>query len=183
LHHLKRLTTAVVIASWGFTGLAQGPLEVVQHSTGYNQVLAYIQDPLDPNTKFAVQKNGVIHKVTGGVITNTLIDMSGSITFNPGDEQGMLGLAFAPDHASSGHLYLYFNNTAGDIQVARFTRSGDTAALGTRLDIIGIPHPGVANHNGATPVFGPDGFLYLGIGDGSPFDDINLNAQNPNVLL
>lgn len=182
VHHF-RLTTVVVAAAWGTLAVAQGPLSVLQHSGGFSQPLAYIQDPLDPNTKFAVQKNGIIQKVTGGFATNTLINISASVSFTPSDEQGLLGMAFAPNHSSTGHFYLYFTDTAGNIQVSRYTRTGDTAALATRLDIINIAHPTNSNHNGATPMFGPDGFLYLGIGDGGGANDPNNNAQNPNLLL
>lgn len=176
-------TVLTVLVSLGAFASAQGPLQVIQHSGGYTQPLAFIADPLDMDTKFVVQKNGIVQRVTNGIATNTFIDVSASITYNVGDEQGLLGMAFAPDHAVSGHFYLYFVDTAGDIQVARYTRSGNIAPLESRLNIIGIPHPDGGNHNGATPAFGSDGFLYLAVGDGSPFNDTNHNAQNPNVLL
>lgn len=180
---ILRITALAVLVCLGAWATAQGPLEVIQHSGGYTQPLAFVADPLDQNTKFLVQKNGIIQRVTNGIATNTFIDVSASITYNVGDEQGLLGMAFAPDHAVSGHVYLYFNDTAGNIQVARYTREGNIAPVDSRFNIIGISHPDGSNHNGATPAFGLDGFLYLAVGDGSPYNDTNHNAQNPNVLL
>lgn len=168
------------VATIGFT---QGPISLVNHASGFSQPLAYIQDPLDPGTRFAVQKSGVIQRVVNGVTRNVFMDISTSISFTTGNERGLLGLAFAPNHASTGHFYAYFTDTGGDIQVARYTRSGNTANPATRLNVINIEHSSQTNHNGATPVFGPDGYLYLGIGDGGGSNDPSNNAQNPNSLL
>jgi glucose/arabinose dehydrogenase len=178
-----RLVSAFAIVGFAEVAGAQGPLSVNLYASGLTQPLAFIQDPLSTTSFFAVQKNGLVRRVSNGVVTNTVMDLGGSISFGANDEQGLLGLAFAPNHASTGHFYTYFTDTAGNIQVARFTRSGDTASLATRFNILNIGHPGQNNHNGATPLFGPDGYLYLGIGDGGGSNDPNNNAQNPNSLL
>lgn len=179
----SRILLAAVLLAAVTLGFGQGSIGVIQHSSGFNQPLAFIQDPLDPNTKFAVQKDGFIRKVTNGIVTNTFLDLSASISYTPSNERGLLGLAFAPNHATTGHLYAYFTDPAGNIQVARFTRTGNVADPSSRLNIINIAHPGQSNHNGATPLFGPDGFMYLGVGDGGGANDVPNNAQNPNSLL
>lgn len=163
--------------------VGQGPIEIQTYASGLSRNLAFIQDPLDNQTHFAVQQDGLIRKVTNGVVTNTFLDLSGSVSFANNSERGLLGLAFSPNHASNGHVFAYFTDTLGNIQVSRFSRTGNTADLGSRFDIINIGHPGQSNHNGATPLFGPDGYMYLGIGDGGGGNDPNNNAQNPNSLL
>lgn len=179
----SRFLASLAIAATSSSVFSQGPISVQLHSSGHFQPVAYIQDPLNANTRFAVQKNGIINRVVNGVIQGPALDLGGSIAYGPFDEQGLLGLAFAPNHASTGHLYLHFTDTNGDIQIARFTRTGNIIDPGSRLNIIKIAHPINNNHNGATPVFGPDGFLYLGIGDGGGANDPNNNAQNPTSLL
>lgn len=180
-----RFKSQVVLigASLSTLVVAQGPISVELHSSGYNQPLAFVQDPLNTGTRFAVQKNGMVRRVVNGVDSGQFINLAGAIAYSAGDEQGLLGMTFAPNHASTGHVYAYFTDTASNIQVARFTRTGDTLDIASRLNIINIPHPTNTNHNGATPAFGPDGYLYLGIGDGGGGNDPNNNAQNPNSLL
>lgn len=162
---------------------SQAQIGVVQHSSGYNQPLLYVQDPLNANTKFLVQKNGIVARVVNGVYQNDAINLGSSIAYSSGDEQGLLGFAFAPNHAATGHVYAYFTDTSSNIQIARFTRTGNTIDAASRLNIINIAHPGQTNHNGGSVVFGADGLMYLGIGDGGGGNDPNNNAQNPNVLL
>ena len=108
-----------------------------------------------------------------------------------GGEQGLLGLAFAPDYATSRRVYVNFTNPSGHTVVARFLRdAGDPlrADPATRFDLVWpgglsyIEQP-FANHNGGNLVFGPDGFLYIGLGDGGAGGDPGHRAQNPLTLL
>ena len=105
-------------------------------------------------------------------------------------ERGLLGLAFAPDYASSGRFYVNFTNSSGDTVVARFIRSStptladpssrfDLQLEGTRR-FVSQPF---SNHNGGHLAFGPDGNLYIGLGDGGSGNDPDHRAQNPNELL
>jgi glucose/arabinose dehydrogenase len=116
------------------------------------------------------------------------LDMSGIIT--SGGERGVLGLAFPPDAATSGRLYINYTNLNGDTVVARLKRSAnplvvDRSTLFPMTWSTGgafIAQP-FANHNGGNIVFGPDGYLYIGMGDGGSGDDPMNNAQNPSSLL
>lgn len=99
--------------------------------------------------------------------------------FPDGDlEQGLLGLAFSPD----GHLYVNFTDTAGDTHVSEFAFAGGSADPATRRDLLFVDQP-FANHNGGTLAFGPDGYLYVGLGDGGFGGDPFGNAQNLGTLL
>lgn len=99
-------------------------------------------------------------------------------------EEGLLGLAFDPNYASNGRFYVHLVNSAGDIEIRQYTVSGDPDVANPVGDVIlTIPHPVFANHNGGWIGFGPDGYLYLAIGDGGAGGDPNNNAQNLDSLL
>lgn len=98
----------------------------------------------------------------------------------------MLGLAFHPNYRANGLFFVYYTNTEGNIQVSRYRVSAsdrNVANKNSAAKIITIPHPNFGNHNGGQLQFGPDGFLYIGVGDGGSGGDPPNNAQNRQVLL
>jgi glucose/arabinose dehydrogenase len=100
-------------------------------------------------------------------------------------EQGLLGFAFHPDYAANGKFYVYLTNAAGNIEVVEYARSAANPAVAdpaSRKLVLAFDHP-ETNHNGGWMAFGPDGFLYIGVGDGGGGGDPNNYAQNKNVLL
>jgi glucose/arabinose dehydrogenase len=100
-------------------------------------------------------------------------------------EQGLLSLAFPPDHAVSGFFYVNYTDRRGDTVIARYRLSGgdpNQADAGGEQRVLQLDQP-AANHNGGQLQFGPDGYLYIGTGDGGQGGDPWGNAQNPNVLL
>jgi glucose/arabinose dehydrogenase len=165
-------------------------LRLRTHASGFTSPIAVVQDPADRNTQFVVQQNGRIRVVQlGAVLATDFLDVSGSIV--SGGEQGLLGLAFPPDTATSGRFFVNFTNRSGDTVVARFRRSSPIVAdIGSRFDLrwgsangpASIAQP-FANHNGGHLAFGPDGFLYIGLGDGGSGDDPSHRAQNPQEFL
>lgn len=166
----------------------QAQLRVRVQSSGFTLPVAVIQDPADRNIQFVVQQNGRIRAIRNGTLLGTdFLDVSGSIV--SGGEQGLLGMAFAPD-TSSGRFYINFTNRSGHTVVARFKRVDPVIAdAASRFDLkwesngqAFIAQP-FSNHNGGHLAFGPDGFLYIGLGDGGSGNDPSHNAQNPNSLL
>ncbi|HMJ84375.1 MAG TPA: PQQ-dependent sugar dehydrogenase [Vicinamibacterales bacterium] len=165
-------------------------LRLRTHASGFTSPIAVVQDPADRNTQFVVQQNGRIRVVQlGAVLATDFLDVSGSIV--SGGEQGLLGFAFPPDTATSGRFFVNFTNRSGDTVVARFRRSSPIVAdIGSRFDLrwgsangpASIAQP-FANHNGGHLAFGPDGFLYIGLGDGGSGDDPSHRAQNPQEFL
>ena len=159
--------------------------------SGLTQPVAVVQDPSDATLFLIVQQNGRIRAVKNGVLQTTdYLNLVGVVT-NAG-EQGLLGLAFAPDYATSGRVFVNFVNQAGDTVIARFVRmAGDPlrADPASRFDLQWpggqrfIEQPSFTNHKGGNVMFGPDGFLYLGMGDGGAADDPFHNSQNPQTLL
>ena len=101
-----------------------------------------------------------------------------------GPEQGLLGLAFAPDYKSSGFFYVNYTDNAGDTVVARFRVSDDPnrAEKESEKQLLWVDQP-APNHNGGMLAFGPDGRLWVGLGDGGGANDTFGNGQNPNTLL
>jgi glucose/arabinose dehydrogenase len=167
---------------------AQTALRVVV--TGLVQPVALVQDPLDQAVQLIVERAGRVRVLRGGsLVDQVFLDLSGEVTTD--GERGLLGLAFPPDAAATGRLYVNFTNRQGHTVIARFTRSpGDAlrADPASRFDLQWpdgrrfIEQP-FSNHNGGTLRFGPDGYLYVGMGDGGAGNDPGHRAQNPRTLL
>src|SRR5688500_10367878 len=177
------------------TVLSAAPLQTppsiraIPFVTGLVAPVAFVQDPADPTVFFAVEQGGRIRRVRSRAVADDFLDLRGFVA--AGGERGLLGLALAPDFATSGRLYVNFTDRSGDTVVARFRRTsaGGAADLSTRFDLKWgpdrsptIPQP-FSNHNGGHLAFGPDGFLYVGLGDGGSGNDPQHLAQNPSSLL
>ncbi|MEE9413387.1 MAG: PQQ-dependent sugar dehydrogenase, partial [Methylococcales bacterium] len=130
---------------------------------------------------FLLQQSGVIRILKNGQLLPTpFIDISSRVRF--GGEEGLLSLDFAPDFSQNGHVYLYYSNTAGNTVLSRFDAQGDIADPGSEEILLQFSQPS-ANHNGGRIEFGPDGMLYLGLGDGGGDSDPQSNGQNRQTLL
>ena len=112
----------------------------------------------------------------------TFLDISSRIKY--GGERGLLGTAFHPNYVENGFFYVNYTNLSGDTVIARFTRSSNPtiADPDSEKRILSIKQP-YGNHNGGHLQFGPDGFLYIGTGDGGAGGDPENRAQNLNDLL
>jgi glucose/arabinose dehydrogenase len=140
--------------------------------------------PGDTRRLFVVEQTARIRVVVGGKRrARPFLDLSRDIT--AGGEQGLLSMAFAPDYASSGRFYVDFTDRDGNTRVQEFRRSsGDPnrADPGSRRQVLFVRQP-YPNHNGGLLLFGPDGYLYVGMGDGGSEGDPHNNAQNLESLL
>ena len=133
---------------------------------------------------FIVQQRGRILIYDGTrVLPTPFLDVT--LLVSCCDERGLLGLAFDPQYASNRFFFIYYTNTSGNITVARYTTSADPdrADAGSAVIVLTITHTSASNHNGGQLQFGPDGYLYLGPGDGGGAGDASNNAQNRGVLL
>jgi glucose/arabinose dehydrogenase len=134
---------------------------------------------------FVVEQPGTIQVLRKGrKLNRPFVDLTDFVL--AGGERGLLGLAFDPGYAKNRRFFVYYTDTDGNIRVDQLRRkrhSKTRAALGSRHKVIVVPHPDNANHNGGTLQFGPDGFLYVGTGDGGSAGDPPGNAQNPEALL
>ena len=155
--------------------------------SGFDEPVAVVPDPALP-VFYVVERKGLVRIVSGGVVQpDPFIDLRASV--NTRDDGGLLGMAFAPD--GTGRVFLNFTNQEGATVIARFARAPSAALRAepaSRFDLRwpdgtrAIQQP-FANHNGGHLAFGPDGYLYVGLGDGGGTDDpLNL-AQNRHSLF
>jgi glucose/arabinose dehydrogenase len=137
---------------------------------------------------FIVEQPGRIRVVKNGVLLATpFLDISstGANRVLFGGEQGLLSVAFPPGFNAKGYFYVYYTNLNGDNVAARYflTANPDVADPNSEVILQTFLHPTFANHNGGQLAFGPDSFLYIGIGDGGSGGDPNNNGQNPSTFL
>ncbi|MBK5228482.1 MAG: PQQ-dependent sugar dehydrogenase [Actinobacteria bacterium] len=133
---------------------------------------------------FVVEQGGTIRTITakGRVAKEPFLDVSSLIV--AGGEQGLLGLAFEPDFADSGRFYIDYTDTDGNTVVARYRISDDPSrADPSSAEVILRVEQPFPNHNGGHLAFGPDGYLYVGLGDGGGGGDPEGNGQNTDTLL
>lgn len=119
---------------------------------------------------------------TTGQYIGKFLDLSSLAS--TGGERGLLGLAFHPDYQTNGYFFVNYTNTAGNTVVARYSVSADAniADANSAVTVLTITQP-YSNHNGGHIAFGPDGYLYIGMGDGGSGGDPEARSQNPLTLL
>src|SRR5688500_3218474 len=123
------LLTAV--AGWSQPGSG---LHMLLFASGLQSPVAFVADPSDRSVFYAVEQAGRIRALRNRVAAETLLDLRGAIT--SGGERGLLGLAFAPDFATSGRFFVNFTNLDGDTVISRFRRGpGGAADMATRFDL------------------------------------------------
>jgi glucose/arabinose dehydrogenase len=130
-----------------------------------------------------VEQTGTIQVLRDGRLQPTpFLDLSNQVSCC--GEQGLLSMAFAPDYAKSGRFYVYYTDSADDVRIVEYKRSSDplVADPSSQRLVLHVPHP-FTNHNGGLVLFGPDGRLYIGIGDGGGQGDPNRNGQDLSTLL
>jgi glucose/arabinose dehydrogenase len=151
----------------------------------FDQPLYVTQPPGDDHDLFVVERTGRVEVVRDGEpVSRPFLDLGDAIT-SSGDEQGLLSIAFAPDYAKSGLLYVDYIDKAGNTRVVEYRRSPSdplVADPGSARDVLEVDQP-YPNHNGGLLLFGPDDQLYVGLGDGGSEGDPNRTGQNLSILL
>ncbi len=135
---------------------------------------------------FVVEKRGRIHVLddAGQRLPEPFLNIQDRVR-SSGNEQGLLGLAFHPDYAANGYFYLHYTRSDGDSRIARFRRdpeNADRASADSEMILLEVNQP-FSNHNGGDLAFGPDGYLYIGLGDGGSAGDPEENGQDRLSLL
>jgi glucose/arabinose dehydrogenase len=144
-----------------------------------------VVDPGDGSGRlFVVEKTGTIRIIRDGAgAVDPFLDISDRVS--DGSEQGLLGLVFHPKYAENGRFFIDYTDRGGDTRIVRYRvdpTSPDRADDGSAETILSVDQP-YPNHNGGQLLFGPDGYLYIGLGDGGGGGDPNGNAQNLGTLL
>jgi len=161
-HPLLRFDTA-------YSGLNQ-PIDITNAGDGSDRL-------------FVVERPGRIRIIENGILLpDNFLDITSKVSTN--SERGLLGLAFHPQYQDSGYFYVHYSDIHGDTQISRFKRDPQDAnkADTSEASIILIDQPR-SNHNGGTIKFGPDGYLYIGMGDGGGAEDPDSLSQNGLELL
>lgn len=164
-------------------------LGVIWPTISLNEVISGLNQPLyithagdGSGRMFIVEKGGRIKIYLGYTYEGTFLDIHTKVSTS--SEQGLLSVAFPPDYESQKHFYVDYTNLAGDTVIARYLVSSDPnlADFASEEILLTIDQP-YANHNGGQLAFGPDGYLYIGMGDGGSGGDPGNRAQNPAELL
>ncbi|MDQ6800418.1 MAG: PQQ-dependent sugar dehydrogenase [Acidobacteriota bacterium] len=178
----KKLCLAIFF--WAIAAAAQPQIVLKQIATGLSRPVA-ISNAGDSRLFIVLQAGQIVIHDGTRVLPTPFLDIRPLIT--PGvsgeSERGLLGLAFDP--RSNGQFFVYYTDASGNIAIARYQVSSDPdrADPSSARIVLMIPHPNFSNHNGGQLQFGPDGFLYAGVGDGGSGGDPNNNGQNLSVLL
>jgi glucose/arabinose dehydrogenase len=154
-----------------------------QIAAGLSFPLYLTAPPGDLHRLFIVEKTGTIRVVKDGALLPTpFLNLSGQVS--GGSEQGLLGLAFPSDYATTGRFVVHYTDPAGNTRLSIFQASTDPdIADGASEQVILTASQPFSNHNGGQIAFGPDGFLYLGLGDGGGANDPGGRGQDLTELL
>jgi len=155
----------------GAGNLAAARVRLTQVAT-LSQPLALAVRSGDPEL-YVAQKGGQVRTLGGAMV----LDLGGQVS--TGAEQGLLGLVFSPD---GSRLYINYTDRAGDTHVVEYAFAGGRADPGTARELLFVDQP-FPNHNGGHLVFGPDGRLWIGLGDGGSRNDPRNNAQSLGTIL
>jgi glucose/arabinose dehydrogenase len=152
-------------------------------------VVSGVPDPVDLRSPpgderlFVVEQGGRIRIVRdGALLDEPFLDLGGLVSTG-GSEQGLLSMAFHPGYASNGWFFVNYTDVGGDTRVVRYTVSTDPdqADPSSGSLVLQVQQP-FGNHNGGHILFGPDGMLYVAMGDGGDGGDPEGNGQNPATL-
>lgn len=137
-----------------------------------------------PDVFYILEQNGLIKIVQKGIVLpDPFIDLSNQINSN-GNEQGLLGMALDPNYGENRLFYLNYTNLNGNTTISRFQAGADFLSADPKSEkILLTQEQPYSNHNGGNLIFGPDGFLYIGFGDGGSGGDPKHNGQNMDTIL
>lgn len=153
-------------------------------SEGLNQPIGLATPGDGSGWLFVIEQPGRIRILENGQLVNSpFLDIRNRVG-SQGNEQGLLGLAFHPDYADNGYFFVNYTDRNGDTVVSRFqvSEDPDQADPDSEQVVLTLAQP-YRNHNGGQVSFGPEGYLWIGTGDGGSGGDPEGNAQNLDVLL
>jgi len=131
---------------------------------------------------FVIEKRGFIRLIENGQLSpDPFLDITDRVN-DDSNEMGFLGFAFHPNFSQNGYFFVNYTGQNGDTFISRFQANGNIAPSSSELNLLRIKQP-FPNHNGGSMAFGPDGYLYAGLGDGGASGDPLGNAQSVETLL
>jgi len=176
------LTAAAVFDSTAQSTAALTTIRLEKIGEGFHNPV-YVTSPPGDSRLFVVEQAGRIRVMKNGrTLPVPFLDIASSVS--SGGERGMLSMAFHPEYRTNGWFFVNYTDRNGDTHIERFTvgSNPDVADARTARLILKVDQP-YSNHNGGLVMFGPDGMLYIGMGDGGSGGDPRGNGQNPRALL
>lgn len=163
--------------------IASLELTLTPVASGLSQPV-FVDAPVGDSRLFIVERTGRIRVLAGGSLRPaSFLDLAGQVSTD--GERGLLGLAFHPGYASNGRFYVHYTDGTGANRVVEYTVSADdpdVADPATARPLLTVPQP-ASNHNGGMIAFGPDGLLYVAVGDGGGSGDPGGNGQDASTIL
>jgi glucose/arabinose dehydrogenase len=177
---------AVFAATAGSTNLVVSAVPAFKLVvSGLNAPLWVTAPPNDTARVFVAEQRGSIRVIqNGALLAAPFLDINPLVYF--GNEDGLLSMVFHPNYAQNGQFFVSYTDLAGTIQVVRYLVSSsdsNAASPGSAQGVLSVSHPASRFHNGGLLQFGPDGYLYIGTGDGGTTRDTAGNAQDSTKLL
>jgi glucose/arabinose dehydrogenase len=162
------------------TGESGAGLKLTRIATGLDAPDDLASTPSEPHRLYVVEQPGRIRVIENGrLLPQPFLDVTSAV--RSGGEQGLLSVAFHPDYADNGLFYVDYTDLDGNTRVVEFeSRDGEAPVRKRELLFVEQPY---ANHNGGQLAFGPDGRLYVGMGDGGSAGDPENRAQNLSERL
>ena len=150
-------------------------VRLVRVASGLDSPLYVTSAPGSPNRLYVVERDGLVRVVEDGQARpDPFLDVTDQVS--SGGEQGLLSVAFHPDYVQNGLFYVNYTDRGGDTNVVEYrARDGEEPTRVRRLLLVDQPY---SNHNGGQLQFGPDGLLYVGMGDGGAGGDPENRAQD-----
>ena len=188
VHSIRRIFLIIASVCIGPFLFGQPVLSFTPFVTGLSGAVDIVNAGDGTNRLFIVQKNGTIRIHNGtSLLPASFINLADTVLDS--GEQGLLSLAFHPDYENNRYFFVWYTDKEGDLTLARYQTSAgnpNVADPNSEVVLLEIPKPGTpyfTNHNGGKINFGPDGYLYVSIGDGGSGGDPFGLSQNGNSLL
>jgi glucose/arabinose dehydrogenase len=181
---LSVLVSGIVLAPGVTVSAALPELELQLIVAGLDYPVGIVHAADRSGRLFIAERAGRVRIIKEGqLLANPFLDIAAQVS--SGGEQGLLGIAFRPDYKSNGFFYVSYTDLGGDSVISRFEVSAanpDLANHGSETVVLTQTQP-ATNHNGGDLAFGPDGYLYVGLGDGGGAGDPWDNSQNLGTRL
>jgi len=179
----RNSNTACIAPEQADSGNANVQIENAFPNISVTQLVGLFQSPGDDSRWYAMSQDGQVFWFDNSTSASTLNQFADlrSLIRNAG-EQGLLGMAFDPQYSTNGIVYFSYVNNNSESIVARFVNQGSLPLDISNPDILLTLSQPASNHNGGNIAFGPDGFLYIGFGDGGGGGDTFNNGQNTQTL-
>lgn len=177
---LISVAVAVLALAGGRAEGSSSALRLVVVARGLDAPL-FAAAPANEAKLYIVEQGGLIRVLENGAVrARPFLDLRSKV--RAGGEQGLLGLAFAPDYATSRTFVVNYTDRSGDTRVVRYRSDGTKGLPGSAKQLLFVKQP-YGNHNGGMVAYGPDGYVYVGMGDGGSGGDPEDRAQDMSTLL